>query len=173
EDFRAFVSTIAAEASAKGAAAAEAKFAAEKDAKIAQIGENITLGEVQIVTAATVGGYVHTTGKVGALIGLEGGNAELAAEVAMHVTALNPSVLHPDDISDELVAKEKAIWADQLKTEGKPEKIWDNIMMGKEKKFREESALVKHPFVKNQEKTIEQYLQEHGAHVVDFARAQV
>jgi elongation factor Ts len=54
--------------------------------------------------------------------------------------------------------KEKEIWREQLKKEGKPEAMWDKIMMGKEKKFREENAIVKQSFVKDPSKTVEQHL---------------
>jgi elongation factor Ts len=73
----------------------------------------------------------------------------------MHIAATNPLTISPDEISHELLEKEREIWKAQLLNEGKKEALLDNIMLGKEKKFREESSLLKQPFVKNPEITIE------------------
>jgi elongation factor Ts len=173
EDFIAFVEDLAAEASANGADAAKAKFEAEKVEKISQLGENLVFGEAYTIDADVVAGYVHSNRKVACLVGLTGGNADVAADVAMHATAMNPEVLSPEEVSDELVEKEKEIWKEQLLAEGKPEAILDKIMMGKEKKFREDSALIKQPFVKEQDKTVEEYAKENGAEVVKFVRVAV
>lgn len=105
-----------------------------------------------------IGIYIHSNSKVGAMVKLfcetdfVAKNAEfqeLAKDIAMHITALNPKFLKPEDIPDDLVAKEKEIWTEQLKAEKKPENVMEKIMEGKEKKFREESALLSQPFVKN------------------------
>ena len=98
------------------------------------------------------------------------GVVELAKNIAMHVAATNPSVLSPEDIDNALIDKEKGIWAEQLASEGKPAEIIDKIMFGKEKKFREENALVKQSFVKDPDKTIEQLLQESEATINEFVR---
>ena len=78
--------------------------------------------------------------------------------------------MSPDEIDDSLVAKEKEIWTEQLATQGKPAEIMEKIMFGKEKKFREENALIKQAFVKNPDKTIEQLLQEADATINEFVR---
>lgn len=113
--------------------------------------------------------YIHSNNKVGALVTLfcetdfVARNAEfqeLARNIAMHVTAMNPSVIRPEDVSAESVEKEKSIWREQLKTEGKPENIWEKIMEGKEKKFREETALLTQMFVKNQDIAVGELITE-------------
>ena len=76
----------------------------------------------------------------------------------MHIAATNPLQLSPDEVSHELIEKEREIWHQQLKNEGKNDKMIENILSGKEKKFREENALLKQNFVKNPEVTIEQLL---------------
>ena len=88
----------------------------------------------------------------------------------MHVAATNPRVLSPDEVDDSLVAKEKEIWTEQLASEGKPAEIMDKIMFGKEKKFREDNALIKQSFVKNPDQTIEQLLESSGASINRFVR---
>ena len=78
----------------------------------------------------------------------------------MQVAAMNPLVISASDVLPELVEKEREIWKAQLAKEGKPEKMWDKIMEGKEKKFREELALLTQPFVKNPEITIEKLVSD-------------
>lgn len=135
-----------------------------------RLGENIQLGDFALYEGSNVGEYIHSNKKIGVLVSLEGGSVELAKDLAMHVAATNPAVLSPDEVSEDLVQKEKGIWAEQLKNEGKPEEIIEKIMMGKEKKFREEAALLKQDFVKDPDKTVEQLLADAGASVKEFAR---
>ncbi len=107
--------------------------------------------------------YVHGNGRVGVLLKLYcetdfvARNEEfqsLAHDLAMHVAALAPTCIKPEEIADDVIAHEYEIWREQLKTEGKPEELVVKILAGKEKKFREESALLSQIFVKDQEKTV-------------------
>lgn len=116
-----------------------------------------------------VANYIHSNGKVGAIIKLlcetdfVARNEEfrkLASDIAMHITAMNPKYIKPEDVSMEIVAKEKEIWTAQLKNEGKPENLFENILSGKEKKFREELSLLTQAFVKNPEQTIDDLVKE-------------
>ena len=116
-----------------------------------------------------VSSYVHSNNRVGAIVELfcetdfVARNEDfktLAKDIAMHITAANPKFLKPEDITEELIGKEKEIWTEQLKNEGKPENIFAKIIEGKEKKFREELALITQPFVKNPEITIETLIAE-------------
>lgn len=140
-----------------------------KDA-VLRMGENIKIGNLALVEGENVGDYVHSNNKIGVVVSLKGGNVDLARDIAMHVAATNPAVLSPDEVDEALVEMEKKIWADQLMQEGKPAEIIDKIMAGKEKKFREESALVKQQFVKDPDKTIENLLEQFGANVEKFVR---
>jgi elongation factor Ts len=135
-----------------------------------KLGENIKIGEMKIFEASNVGDYVHSNRKIGVLVSLTAGDSETARDIAMHVAATNPQVISPDEISDEMVNKEKSIWEEQLKNEGKPAEIMEKIMMGKEKKFREENALLKQAFVKNPDQTIEDLLSASGATLEGFVR---
>jgi elongation factor Ts len=148
------------------------KLAEQKLPELVQkLGENITLGEAHLVDAPVLASYVHTTGKIGVIIGLETGTKEQAKDVALHAAALNPLYISPDEVAPELLTKEKEIWAEQLKKESKPAQIIEKIMLGKEKKFREEVSLLKQPFVKDSSKSVEQYLG--GAKVVSYVRVAV
>lgn len=133
-----------------------------------KVGEHVQIGDIAVVEGSNLGIYIHTNKKIGVVVSLDGGTNELARDIAMHAAATNPTVISPDEVSQELVAREKEIWADQLKNEGKPMEIIEKIMMGKEKKFREENALLKQMFVKDPEKSIEQILD--GAKLKQFVR---
>ncbi len=118
-------------------------------------------------TQGLVTSYIHGNGKLGALVQLgcetdfvakNEDFINLAKDIAMHVAAANPLQLSADEISHELIEKEREIWIEQLKNEGKNDKIIESILAGKEKKFREENALLKQAFVKNPDVTVEQLL---------------
>jgi elongation factor Ts len=137
---------------------------------VQKLGENISLGETRVVEASVVGTYVHTNGKIGVVVGLDGSDEAHAKDAAMHAAAMNPAVVSPDEVTEELVTKEKEIWKEQLAAEGKPAEIMEKIMIGKEKKFREESALIAQPFVKDPDVTVGDYL---GANVTAYERLAV
>lgn len=127
------------------------------EAKAVERGERAT-GQGIIVS------YVHTNNKIGVLVHLGcetdfvARNPDFGAlgrDLAMHVAAMNPLFLSPGDVTPELIEKEREIWRAQLSKEGKPEKMHEKIMEGKEKKFREEISLTAQPFVKNPDVTIE------------------
>ena len=124
-----------------------------------KLGENMSI-EVDLLEGEGLGEYVHTNSKVGTIINLKKPDSEKVRDVAMHITAMNPTVVSPEDLPDDVVIKEREIWTEQLKSEGKPEAIIGKILEGKEKKFREESALLKQAFVKDGEKTVEEYLED-------------
>jgi elongation factor Ts len=140
-------------------------------AAVQQLGENISLDEARVIEGSVIGHYVHSNGKIGVAVALDGGEVEAAKDAAMHAAAMNPRFVTPADVSEEDVAKEKDIWKAQLAKEGKPEAIMEKIMLGKEKKFREENALISQPFVKNPEQTVGQMLGK--ATVTGYARLSV
>lgn len=136
----------------------------------AKLGENMSI-EVDVVEGEGIGEYVHTNGKVGTIVNLVSKDAEKARDIAMHITAMSPEVISPEDLPEDVVVREREIWAEQLKNEGKPAEIIGKIMEGKERKFREEAALIKQSFVKDGEKTVEQYLESNS--VTSFVRKAV
>lgn len=105
-----------------------------------------------------VASYIHSNKKIGVLVQLlcetdfvarNDEFKELASDIAMHIAAMNPQFTRPEDVSEDLIKKEKKIWKEQLAREKKPENILGKIIEGKEKKFREEISLLAQPFVKN------------------------
>ena len=113
--------------------------------------------------------YIHSNGRVGAMVKLlcetdfVARNDEfkaLATDLAMHIAAMNPQCVKPGEVSEELIAKEKAVWTEALKDEKKPEQIIPGIINEKEQKFREEVSLMTQSFVKNPDQTIEALINE-------------
>lgn len=170
EEFMAIANAAADKAIAEGAEAAKESQASTLKDLITKLGENMSL-EIKVIEGSGIGDYVHSNSKVGVVVSLKSPDAEKARDVAMHVAAMNPVVISPDEVSEESVSKEKEIWKDQLAQEGKPADIIDKIMLGKEKKFREESALLKQSFVKNGDQTVEEYLS--GNEVTEFVRMSI
>jgi len=170
EEFIAIVNAAADEALKKGADGAKASQEQAMKDLFNKLGENMSL-EIKVMEGEGIGDYVHSNCKLGVLVNLKDPDAQKARDVAMQIAAMNPTVINPEDVADSDVAKEKEIWKAQLKNENKPEQIWDKIMMGKEKKYREESALMKQSFIKDGEKTIEQYLE--GNTVTEFMRVAI
>ncbi len=114
--------------------------------------------------------YIHTNKKVGAMIQLACETdfvaknekfIELANDLAMQVVASSPRALNPEDIDQAFIEKEREIWAEQLKNEGKPVDKIEMILTNKEKSAREEYSLMKQPFIKDPEKKIENLLTEY------------
>lgn len=113
--------------------------------------------------------YVHSNGKIGVLVEVLSETdfvakndefKEFAHDVALHIAAMNPKYLKPENADPAEVAKEKAIYLDEVKASGKPADIAEKIVEGKIRKFTEESALLCQPFVKDPSKTIEELLNE-------------
>lgn len=140
-------------------------------AMVQKLGENISVGEMQLKESSVAGVYVHSNGKIGVIVGLSGGTPEAARDVAMHAAAMSPLYITPADVSEEDVQREKAIWEEQLAKEGKPAEIMAKIMEGKEKKFREDNALISQEFVKEPGTTVEKFLGD--ANVTAYARLAV
>lgn len=166
-----FISNKAAEtALSSGIDSAKAEADISLKELFTKLGENMSI-EIDLIEGEGLAEYVHTNGKVGTVINLASPDAEKARDIAMHITAMNPVVINPEDLPEYVVIKEREIWKEQLINEGKPEEMLDKIMIGKEKKFRAESALIKQSFVKDNEKTVEEYLE--GNSVTTFVRKDI
>lgn len=170
EEFKAIADAVATMALKEGAqAAVESQQQPLRDL-IQKLGENMML-DAEVIEGEGIGDYVHSNAKVGSVINLKAKDAEKARDIAMHITAMNPLVVTPGEVPDDEVAKEKEIWKDQLAQQGKPAEIIGKIMEGKERKFREEHALLKQSFVKNGDQTVEEYLS--GNEVTTFVRMSI
>ncbi|MDD5043449.1 MAG: translation elongation factor Ts [Patescibacteria group bacterium] len=135
------------------------------------IGEKLDIKRCALVSGGTVAAYSHLGGRIGVLVALDkSGEDELAYDVAMHIAASNPKYLSPENVPAEEVAKEKEIYREQLKNEGKPENIIDKILAGKMEKYYGEICLLNQVFIKNEDLTVGQLLDGRGVKIKDFFR---
>lgn len=142
-------------------------------ALIAKIGENLGIRRIARVTGDNLGIYVHSNKRIGVVVVLEGGDAEVAKNVAMHVCASKPDFVHPEDVSEEVVAKERAIQIEIAVNSGKPQAIAEKMVEGRMKKFTGEVSLTGQPFVMDPSKTVGEMLKEHNADAKSFIRMEV
>ena len=141
------------------------------DELIVKIGENLQLGDFGVIEGEVIGKYLHADKKQAAVVVLDGGAEELANDVAMQVVAMSPDYLVPEEVPADILEKEKDVYREQMKNEGKPEEVIEKIILGKLNKFYSEVCLVKQPFIKDDKQTIEQILGE--AKAVKFARYRI
>ena len=139
---------------------------------IAKIGENMNLRRVMLVEGDNLGTYVHGS-RIGVITKLVGGTDELAKDLAMHVAANSPQFVKPEDVSAEVVAKEREIQIDIAINSGKPKEIAEKMVEGRMKKFTGEVSLTGQPFVKDPSMTVAELLKKEGADVVSFTRFEV
>ncbi|GAB3022110.1 translation elongation factor Ts [Bowmanella dokdonensis] len=149
-----------------------AKVSDVRDNLVAKIGENINVRRVVTIEGDTLGAYVHG-GRIGVLTILTGGSEDLAKDVAMHVAASNPQFVKPEQVSAEVVEKEKAIQIDIAMQSGKPAEIAEKMVAGRMSKFTGEISLTGQPFVKDPSQTVGQLLKAAGADVINFVRFEV
>ena len=147
----------------------------QREALVQKIGENIGVRRIALTTAGdgVVGAYVHGNNRIAVLVELKGGDQDLARDVAMHVAAVNPQVVSPEDMSEEVIAKEKEIYAAQAMDSGKPPEIVEKMIGGRVKKFLTENSLVEQPFVKDPDTTVGKLVSGAGASVASFSRFEV
>ncbi|MEP5765335.1 MAG: translation elongation factor Ts [Halieaceae bacterium] len=177
--FLAFVDKIvdAAHASRQGDVAALMADGLEQDreALVQKIGENVGVRRVELASSddGVIGSYVHGNNRIAVLIQLKGGDADLAKDVAMHIAAVSPQVVAPEDMPAELVEKEKEIFTAQAQDSGKPAEIIEKMIGGRIKKFLAENSLLEQPFVKDPDVTVGKLVAAAGAEVVAFQRFEV
>jgi len=140
----------------------------------AKIGENIQVRRfaAKNIQGNTLGHYSHG-GRIGVICDMQGGDAALARDVAMHIAASRPLCVNPEDISAEILAREKSIFAAEAAETGKPAEIIEKMVAGKVRKYLAEVALTGQPYVKDTDQSVGQLLQSAGATVVSFQRLEV
>ena len=146
-----------------------------RQALVQKIGENISVRRVATHEAdgGVIGGYVHGNNRIAVLVALKGGSEELARDVAMHVAAVNPQVVSPGDMPEDLVAKEREIYSAQAQDSGKPPEIVEKMIDGRIRKFLAENSLTEQAFVKDPDMTVGKLVSQAGAEVLDFTRFEV
>ncbi len=176
ENFLKFADTIADAVFADKQTDMEALMAGDlsktREELVQKIGENISVRRATVIEGG-VASYIHTTGKIGVLLGIEGGDEELGKDVAMHIAATSPQVVSGDDAPADLVAKEREIYVAQAAESGKPPEIVEKMVEGRIRKFLQEISLVEQPFVKDPDMKVGELLKKGGAKVTSFVRFEV
>lgn len=184
EGFQTLARAIAAQTAEAAPADTDALLASSIDGKtvkdmvteaVAKIGENISVRRfVRFETAeGQVYSYIHGGGKIGVLVEMKGGDAELGKDVAMQVAAANPSYLDRTLVPAEELEHEKAVLSEQARNEGKPEQIIEKMVIGRINKYYKEVCLLDQDFIKDGDITVSKLLKSKGAEVVRFARFQL
>ena len=129
--------------------------------KLGIIGEKLDLSYYAKIDAPKVVDYIHPGNKLASLVGFNnaGIDRQIARDVAMQVAAMNPVAIDKADVTAKMLEQEKDIAREQARKEGKPEEMIDRIAEGKVNKFYKESTLLNQEFIKDNKKTVKQYLQ--------------
>jgi elongation factor Ts len=144
----------------------------------ATIGEKIEVKRVARVEGPTVVSYLHKTSpdlpaQIGVLVATEGGDQQVARDVAMHIAAFSPTVLSREEVPAETVANERRVAEATAREEGKPEAALPRIIEGRVNGYFKENVLLEQPFAKDPKKTVAKVLEEAGAKAQTFARFKV
>ena len=126
--------------------------------QVAKIGEKISVSKFERVEAPYVAAYIHGSYSMGVLVGFNKSNEEAGKDVAMQIAAMNPIAIDQSSVPAETIEREKAIAIEQIKAEGKPAEMAEKIAVGKVNKFFKESTLLAQAFVKDGNKSVEDYL---------------
>jgi elongation factor Ts len=141
-------------------------------ALVQKIGENIQVRRAQLVKGPVLSTYIHGI-KIGVVVAMEGGNEELARDIAMHIAAAKPEAIAPENVSPAVIAKEREIAEAKAAESGKPANIVEKMVEGAVKKFLSEVSLVEQAFIKDTEIKVGQLLTKNSAKVVQFVRLEV
>ncbi len=140
---------------------------------VAKIGENMGVRRIEkIESNGEIGQYQHGE-KIGVVVAMDGGDATLTRDIAMHVAAAKPQAVSSDDLDAEVVEKERNFQIEQAQSSGKPMEIIEKMIEGRMRKFVGEITLLGQSFVKDPDQTVEKLLKSNGATVTSFIRLEV
>ena len=140
---------------------------------VQKVGENISVRRAQVIEAGgPMSSYTHGA-RIGAVVALDGGDEDLARDIAMHVAAINPVCIDESGVPAETLEREKRIFTEQAQDSGKPAEIVEKMVTGRVAKFLKEVTLVGQPFVKDPDVSVGKLLKGAGAEVVSFVRFEV
>lgn len=181
EDFKTLAASIAKHVAETNPADVETLLDSQMDGKavkdivteaIAKIGENISVRRFVRYESAEgkVYSYIHAGGKIGVLVDMKGGDAELGKNIAMQVAAANPSYLNRTEVPASELDHEKEVLKEQARNEGKPENIIEKMILGRINKYYEEVCLVDQIYIRDNKMSITKLLKANNAEVARFAR---
>ncbi len=140
--------------------------------QIAKIGEKISVSRFERIDAPYVSAYIHGNYRMGVIVGFNQEAEETGKDVAMQIAAMNPIAIDQDSVPAEMIAREKNIAIEQVKAEGKPAEMAEKIAIGKVNKFFKESTLLAQPFVKDNNKSVADFLKsvDSNLQITEFKR---
>jgi len=144
-----------------------------RQALISKIGENIKLRRIEILTTdGVIGTYVHSN-RIGVFVALQGGDENLAKDIAMHIAASKPTFVNREDVSAEAIENEREIFLAQAKDSDKPKEIIEKMVDGRISKFLDEVSLTGQAFIKDPSVKVGKLLEQKKAKVISFKRLEV
>lgn len=144
--------------------------------KTAKIGEKLSLRRFAKVNKSDnefFGEYIHMGGKIAVLTIIEGGNAEVAKDVAMHAAAMKPEYVKKENVPADQLEKERAVLKEQAINEGKPAEIAEKMVEGRIQKFYKEICLEEQPFIKDGDVSVGTYVKNNNGTIVNMVRYEV
>jgi elongation factor Ts len=156
-----------------GAPLGDTTIEAARTELVQKVGENISVRRADVIEGSGPIGYYTHGARIGAVVALEGGDEELARDIAMHVAAINPTCIDESGVPADTLEREKRIFTEQAAESGKPPEIIEKMIGGRINKFLKEITLVGQPFVKDDKQSVGQLLKSAGANVVSFTRFEV
>ena len=140
---------------------------------VTKVGENISVRRFARVAAADHLGYYAHGARIGAVVSLQGGDSELARDIAMHVAATNPVCVDASGVPADTLERERRIFVEQAAESGKPPEIVEKMVNGRVAKFLKEVTLLGQPFVKDPDISVAKLLTKADASVISFIRFEV
>ncbi len=179
QTFAASVSQLVLDKAPADTAALEALLGDTLQSQIATVGENMTLGgcaRFEVQDTGAIGIYIHANNKIGVLVEMTCGKADVAASeavaalgknVAMQIAAANPLAVDPSALDQAVVEREREVYRQKALEEGKPANIVEKIVEGAVKKFYKEACLLEQPYIRDDKKTITDVLRDAGKEAGD------
>ena len=170
EDFVKLVNDLGDVVKNEGIAAMQDKAQSMMDPVVQKVGENIRIGKVEEISGENTGSYVHS-GKIGVIVALNGGDKDLARDLAMHISAMRPLYNSENDIDEAAKSAAISVFEEEMAQLDKPQEMKDKILAGKIDAYFKEMTLMNQSFIKNPEMSIEKLLTQKGASLVAYKSA--
>jgi elongation factor Ts len=172
DDFTTLLKNLGDIALKEGAAKMKEKSTEMINTIIQKTGENIQLGEVYEVSGDVLGNYVHNN-KIAVVVSLEGGNNELAKDIAMHIAAMKPEYITSAEVGEEARKTMNEIFEKEIALIDKPEEIKKKMLLGKITTYFKEKTLTEQPFIKDGEQTVGKLLEKNKAKIKEVKRCSI
>ena len=176
DDFRAFAQQLSAKArelQSIDAAALSDALGAEREALVLKLGENLVvrrIAQLQAPSGGALASYLHTNSKIGVLLSIDANQPELAKDLAMHVAAMNPMAVSPEEVDSGIIEREREIYAAQAAQSDKPAEIQAKMVAGRLSKFLAEVSLTEQGFIRDPDTSVKKLLKNGGVQQVKFVR---